>query len=152
MMSISEAARRAGLSAYTIRYYEDAGVISAPARLRSGHRDYSDQDVRILACVAALRRAGMPVKAMKSFLSELRAAQGAAASDAIAPEVIERCVRILEAHRAQLAADLNEIGGLLEMTEATLASVRRAKCVSASSALTGDSECVSDAPPLHRGV
>lgn len=41
MMTISEAAREAGLSIYTLRYYERAGLLAPVERDSSGRRRYS---------------------------------------------------------------------------------------------------------------
>ena len=39
-MNISEAARRSGLSAKTIRYYEDIDLIAPATRGENGYRQY----------------------------------------------------------------------------------------------------------------
>ncbi len=56
-MNVGIAARRSGLPAKTIRYYEDIGLIR-PARLANGYRDYSGGDIHRLAFLrrGALRR------------------------------------------------------------------------------------------------
>ncbi len=56
-MNVGIAARRSGLPAKTIRYYEDIGLIS-PARAENGYRDYSSDDIHRLAF---LRRAAASV-------------------------------------------------------------------------------------------
>lgn len=39
-MTRGELARQAGLSAATIRYYEDSGILPAPERTAKGYRIY----------------------------------------------------------------------------------------------------------------
>ena len=46
-MNISEAARRAGLPAKTIRYYEDIGLV-APQRDPNGYRAFQPRDLQAL--------------------------------------------------------------------------------------------------------
>jgi DNA-binding transcriptional MerR regulator len=57
-MRIGEAASRTGLSARTIRYYEQRGVIRG-ARTRDGHRRYTDDEVRRLRRMRALLAANI---------------------------------------------------------------------------------------------
>ena len=56
-LSIAEAAEASGLSAYTLRYYEQIGLI-APIDRRSGARRYSDADMRWLDFLVRLLRQG----------------------------------------------------------------------------------------------
>ena len=58
-MRIAELARRAGVAASAIRWYEQAGVLPAPARRDNGYRDYGELDLARLRLVLALRRLGL---------------------------------------------------------------------------------------------
>ncbi|MCD7107739.1 MerR family transcriptional regulator [Rhizobium sp. DKSPLA3] len=63
-MKIGELARRSGLSAHTIRYYERIGLLPYADRDGSSQRDY---DAGILTWIAFLRRlkaTGMPIREM----------------------------------------------------------------------------------------
>ena len=44
-LSIAEASAATGVSTHTLRYYERAGLLPAPARTSSGYRDYRPADV-----------------------------------------------------------------------------------------------------------
>ena len=68
-MNIGEAARRSGLSAKTIRYYEDTGLIAPAARAENGYRDYSDTDVHKLRFVRHARGLGFSVDECSQLLS-----------------------------------------------------------------------------------
>lgn len=68
-MNIGEAARRSGVSAKMIRYYERSGLIPAPARLASGYRDYSGNDVHRLRFVRHARDLGFDVARIGELLS-----------------------------------------------------------------------------------
>jgi DNA-binding transcriptional MerR regulator len=55
-MEIHELARRTGVTAKTIRYYEQAGVLPAPRRKPNGYREYDGGDVERLQFVAGARQ------------------------------------------------------------------------------------------------
>jgi len=67
-MNIGEAARKSGLPAKTIRYYEDVSLI-APARRANGYRDYSNQDIHRLAFLQRARNLGFPLETCRRLLS-----------------------------------------------------------------------------------
>ena len=96
-LSIAEAAEASGLSAYTLRYYEQIGLI-APIGRRSGARRYSDADMRWLDFLVRLRATGMSMRDMQRYAQLLR--QGNAE-----PSLNERQA-MLEAHAARLEADI----------------------------------------------
>jgi protein-tyrosine-phosphatase len=58
-VNISTFARRAGISASGVRWYEAAGILPQPARADNGYRQYSDGDLARLTMVLTLRRLGL---------------------------------------------------------------------------------------------
>lgn len=70
-LSIARAAEASGLSAYTLRYYEQIGLI-APIDRRSGARRYSDADMRWLEFLVRLRATGMSMQGMQRYAQLLR--------------------------------------------------------------------------------
>ena len=68
-MNIGLAARQSGMSAKTIRYYEEIGLISPAQRRESGYRDYSDDDVSLLQFLHRARTLGFSVKQCRELLS-----------------------------------------------------------------------------------
>jgi arsenate reductase len=58
-MKIAELARRAGLAASAVRFYEGVGALPAGRRLANGYREYGDADLARLRLVVALRRLGL---------------------------------------------------------------------------------------------
>ncbi|MFE3635026.1 MerR family transcriptional regulator [Streptomyces sp. NPDC059168] len=113
-MRIGELARRAGVTAKAVRYYESLGLL-APARLTNGYRDYGEHDVRLTREIRALGRLGIPAEGTRPFLECLTLGHGhvddcpaalAGYRDAIA-ELTER-IEGLTARRAVLAARLHE--------------------------------------------
>lgn len=93
-LTIAEVARRTGLTAYTLRYYERIGLIAAVSRAPGGQRRYASADMDWLAFLLRLRETGMPIQGMQAFAG-LRS-QG----DASVSERRE----MLEAHLAEVQA------------------------------------------------
>lgn len=58
-MKIGELARRTALSARTIRFYEQIGLLTASTRTDGGHRVYGAGEVAQLQRVSSLRRLGL---------------------------------------------------------------------------------------------
>ena len=76
-LRIAEVARRSGVPAKTIRFYEAAGVVPAPERAPNGYRRYGETAVRRLRLVGRLRRLGLPLAtagevAGRAFAAECR--------------------------------------------------------------------------------
>ena len=58
-MRISELARRAGVSASAVRWYEGASVLPPPLRGANGYREYEEIDLARVRLVVSLRRLGL---------------------------------------------------------------------------------------------
>jgi len=56
---IGELARKAGVTARTIRYYEELGILAAPRRPQARHRRYSEKDLLHLHRVQQLKSFGL---------------------------------------------------------------------------------------------
>ncbi|OAN52845.1 Cu(I)-responsive transcriptional regulator [Paramagnetospirillum marisnigri] len=67
-MNIGEAARRSGVSAKTIRYYEGIGLIPAAGRTRSGYRAYTANEVETLRFIQRARSLGFSVDEVGALL------------------------------------------------------------------------------------
>lgn len=66
--SISEAAKRTGLSAHTIRYYEKEGLLPFVERNPNGIREFSESDFEWLAVIECLKGTGMSIKEIGEFI------------------------------------------------------------------------------------
>ncbi len=66
-MSIGEVARRAGIRASALRYYESVGVLPAPRRV-NGRRRYEDAVLELLAVVRVAQQAGFTVAEIRTLL------------------------------------------------------------------------------------
>jgi DNA-binding transcriptional MerR regulator len=90
-LTIAEAARASGVSAYTLRYYERAGLIGNVGRADSGHRRYSDEDLAWIHVLQCLRATGMPIRDIRRY-AELARGGEATERDRLA---------LLQEHRAR---------------------------------------------------
>ena len=68
-MLIGEVARRSGVSAKTLRYYEDIGLIDAPARSASGYRDYDAGVLDRLGFIRAAQAIGLSLGEIRSIVA-----------------------------------------------------------------------------------
>lgn len=71
-MNISQAARRSGLSAKTIRYYEQIGLVTAAGRAANGYRQYDDTDLEELRFLSRARQVGFDLEECRQLLELLR--------------------------------------------------------------------------------
>ncbi|MEQ9143072.1 MAG: Cu(I)-responsive transcriptional regulator [Parvibaculaceae bacterium] len=71
-MKIGALAERAGVSAKTIRYYEDVGLIEPAPRTGNGYRAYTEDDVHILQFVNRARSLGFSVNDCRALLALYR--------------------------------------------------------------------------------
>jgi MerR family copper efflux transcriptional regulator len=104
-MNVSHAARRSGLPAKTIRYYEEIGLIQ-PDRAANGYRDYTADDIHRLAFLKRARGLGFSIEECRQLMALYRD-KGRASHDVreIAKShvvAIEEKVRELNSMRATL--------------------------------------------------
>ncbi|WP_223281470.1 MerR family transcriptional regulator [Streptomyces antnestii] len=60
-MKISEASRVSGVSARSLRHYEDEGLI-VPGRFSNGFRDYCQSTIDRVLVIRTLLESGLPVR------------------------------------------------------------------------------------------
>ncbi|GAA2806193.1 MerR family transcriptional regulator [Nonomuraea dietziae] len=67
-LTIGELARRTGVATSALRYWEDLGLLPAPARV-SGQRRYPPSAVRLVGVVMLLRDVGFTLREVKAFIA-----------------------------------------------------------------------------------
>ena len=67
-MNIGEAANLSGVSAKMIRYYEEVGLIRAPARNQNGYRSYDKSNIHELKFIRRARDLGFTVEQISGLM------------------------------------------------------------------------------------
>lgn len=68
-MKIGTVAKKSGVSAKNIRYYESIGLVSKASRGSNGYRTYSDNDVETLRFIRSARNLGFSIENVSNLLS-----------------------------------------------------------------------------------
>jgi DNA-binding transcriptional MerR regulator len=102
---IGELAERSGVSAKTIRFYSDSGILPPTQVAESGYRLYSDADRGRLDLIRALRETGIDLPTISGLLHERISATGALA---LQLETVEASLRTARRQRALLKAALSQ--------------------------------------------
>ena len=105
--TIADAARDAGVTAHTIRYYERAGLLAPIGRNGSGHRRFTTDDVEWIVGITKFRATGMPIRLIREYAELVRDGDGNEA---------ER-LALLEAHREDVRRRLEEVQRNLELVD-----------------------------------
>jgi MerR family mercuric resistance operon transcriptional regulator len=104
-----ELARRTGVNAETIRYFERIGMLTEPQRTEGGHRIYDDSHVRTLGFVKRARGLGFAPQEVRAILGL------GGPGNAPCVDVRDIAARHLDQVRTKIA-DLVEIERLLTRT------------------------------------
>ncbi len=66
--TIGEAAAKVGVTASTLRYYDNQGLLPYVGRTAGGIRLFTDEDLNWLGTIGCLKSAGMPIRDIKVFI------------------------------------------------------------------------------------
>lgn len=106
-----ELAERTGVSVYTLRYYEQIGLLDPVERAANGHRQYTDADYNRVNFLKRLKATGMPISEMVHYVELYR--QGNCT-------ITERRV-ILEAHRQKVQEHITELYATMALLDRKIA-------------------------------
>lgn len=98
-LPIAEVARKTGVPASTLRYYEREGLLDHPERTGAGRRIYSPGDIAWIEFLCRLRATGMPIRDMRRY-AELRRAGNGTVADRL---------QLLEEHRETVRRQMGEL-------------------------------------------
>jgi DNA-binding transcriptional MerR regulator len=130
-VSISEAARRTGLSTSAIRHYEAKGIVSPAGRSAAGYRLFAEADVRRLLLAKQARLLGMTLPDTRTLVTRAFSSD----CDTFASELAMH----VAAQRAAVATHIAELRKL----EATLAAIAQHIDSCACPPGTAAAECAS---------
>lgn len=117
-LSISQAAERTGLSTYTLRYYEREGLMIGDVdRASSSHRRYTDADITWVEFLAKLRSTSMPIARVRQYVDLVRGGD----------ETTADRLAMLEAHRATVVGQLDQMTRSLAAIDYKIATYRKGK-------------------------
>ena len=102
-MKIGELAKRSGLSAHTIRYYERIGLLPYADRNQSSQRDYDASILVWIEFLGRLRTIGMPIRDMLRYAALRDRGVG---TEAERRELLQQHRERVRAHVAELQATL----------------------------------------------
>jgi len=116
-MRIREAAERSGVSAPTIRYYEQLGLLGSLARTGAGYRVFDEHAVRQLVFLRKARELGFSLEDCRELLDLVTAPnRGTAANAARKREVAVRRLAEID----EQIAELGRVRKLIELHIETL--------------------------------
>ena len=109
-MQIGQAARLAGVTAPTIRYYEEIGLLPKPARSESGYRRYTESTVEELVFIRKAQTLGFSLDDIAGILQLSRSGRTPCAHVLSLARrrlaAVDERIRRLQQFRRQLASDL----------------------------------------------
>ena len=69
--TVGEMAKRLGIPGSTLRYYDKEGLLPFVERSSGGIRMFQDKDYEWLKIIECLKKAGMPLKDIKTYIELL---------------------------------------------------------------------------------
>ena len=105
--SVGALAKATGLTVRTLHHYDDLGLLRPSERTHSGHRRYTEDDLRRLYRIRVLRQLGLPLEEIDAALAEPRAVR----------DLLERRLERLDDEVWRLNQLAKQVRGLLEQVE-----------------------------------
>ncbi|MGZ2359899.1 MerR family transcriptional regulator [Streptomyces sp. 372A] len=118
-MKISDASRISGVSARSLRHYEDEGLI-VPGRFSNGFRDYCQSTIDRVLVIRSLLESGLPVRLIREVLPGLTDGPDAG-TDVVCAEFLHE----VQSHRDRLAARIAVLSDQQAALDAYLREARR---------------------------
>jgi DNA-binding transcriptional MerR regulator len=110
-LTIGNVAKRTGLAAKTIRFYEDEGLVPRARRSENGYRVYSEADVLRLQLIRRGKLLGLDLPSIRNLVSKALSDDCASFGEELR-EVIARQRVEVESRLAELTALRDELAAL----------------------------------------
>jgi MerR family copper efflux transcriptional regulator len=117
-LPIGVLAERSGCTVPTIRYYEEIGLLPRAVRKASGHRVYSDADLRRLLFIRRCRDFGFPIEQVRALVTLVTAGD-------------QDCMAARDLAQSQLDAVRAKLGEMRALEESLVGFVERCNAVCA---------------------
>ncbi|MYM68695.1 MerR family transcriptional regulator [Pseudoduganella sp. FT55W] len=112
-MKIGELAKRSGIPASTIRFYEAKGLLKVGSRQSSGYREYRQDALAVLSIINDAQQAGFSLEEIKQLMPEdFSSWQHDELIGALRKKVAD--IEALEAKLAQIKAHLQSLIHLID--------------------------------------
>ena len=66
--TISQVAEMTGISPYTLRYYDNEGLLPFLEKDKNGNRIFRESDLEALSLISCMKETGMSIKDLKNFM------------------------------------------------------------------------------------
>ena len=106
-MLIGELANRSGVPARTIRFYEQAQVLTAPARSPGGYRLYSERSIAELTFIKRAQQLGFTLLEIREIIGLGRKGQ----------LPCSRVVALCDAHLSEIRRQISELQAFRKLLE-----------------------------------
>ncbi|HCB99966.1 MAG TPA: MerR family transcriptional regulator [Ruminococcaceae bacterium] len=133
--TIKQVAEKTGLSIYTLRFYDKAGLLPFVARNQAGYRTFTDGDLLLLHTICCLKGVGMKISGIRHYIELVMAG----------PDTVEDRLKLLTDLRTtvvekqrQIAENLQHIDAKLHLYARPDAAKRVARKLAAASANKAD--------------
>jgi DNA-binding transcriptional MerR regulator len=113
-MKIGELAKRTGLAASTIRFYESKGLLKSVGRLSNGYREYPPEAQAVLAVIINAQQTGFTLDEIAKILP----ANAANWQHGELIATLQRKIEDIEAMQIRLAQNKEQLRALIEMIDA----------------------------------
>jgi DNA-binding transcriptional MerR regulator len=114
-LTVGEAAAKVGLSAHTLRWYEQEGLVAPVGRDGAGRRRYDNDDLDWLLLLTRLRTTGMSVRDMRRYAELARRG----------PQTLTDRLRLFEEHKARVLDRIADLQRDLEAINVKIEIYRR---------------------------
>ena len=103
--TIREAAEKSGICPYTIRFYDQQGLLPFMNRNRAGVRQFSDLDMECLEIIRMLKATGMKIKDIKEYLDLC----------VLGDNALERRLQFMRDHKANVRRQMDAYQKYMEI-------------------------------------
>jgi DNA-binding transcriptional MerR regulator len=148
-LTVGQLARATGVSAKTIRYYEQVGVLPVPRRSDAGYRHYSRHDVHRLLFIRRARTLGLSLANLKALTAELDSGECLTMRPRLHALVTEQ-LRTVQQQIAECQLLERQLTQVLQRLQTTAPASHANGCQCLGSTTPDDQEPLQDPLPIAR--